>query len=304
MELRTLRYLVAVSDAGSVTAASRVLHVAQPSLSRQLRQLERELGIALFDRRDGRLTLSAAGQQFLPVARDVLHRADAAREAAARIAAGRLERITIAAPGTTLTDVIAPFLATIGPDDPLPAVAEVLPRPIYAELGRGADLVIGTEPPPDDLARLPLANLPVWAYVPAAGHRWSRRRSVRLADLVGETLLVPTTDFHPRWALDQAVGVAGLGYGRLLEFAAPQVAQALAAAGRGVAVVSDDPRFGLHPLRITGPAGPLRISLYAAWEGNHHAAGAIAGLAGRLGVFCVGRYGPGTAPSALPVAVS
>ena len=296
MELRTLRYLVAVSDAGSVTAASRVLHVAQPSLSRQLRQLERELGIGLFDRRDGRLTLSAAGQQFLPVARDLLHRADTAREAAAVIATGRLERLTIAAPGTTLTDVIAPFLATIGPDDPLPAVVEALPRTIYAELGRGADLVIGTVPPPDHLSRLPLADLPVWAYVPADGHRWSRRRTVRLAALLDETLLVPTTDFHPRWALDHAVGTAGLGYGTLLEFGAPQVAQALAAAGRGVAVVSDDARFGLHPLRIAGPGGPLQISLYAAWERNHHATGTIAGLADRLSAFCVARYGAGTAP--------
>ena len=139
---------VAVADTGSVTAAARTQHVAQPSLSRQLRQLERELGIALFDRREGRLTISAAGRLVLPVAREVLSRAASARDAAASLAAGRLERVTIAAPGTTLTDVIAPFVATIGPDDPLPAVRESLPRTIYAELGRGADLVVGTEPPP------------------------------------------------------------------------------------------------------------------------------------------------------------
>jgi DNA-binding transcriptional LysR family regulator len=295
VELRTLRYFVAVADTGSVTAAARTQHVAQPSLSRQLRQLERELGIALFDRREGRLTISAAGRLFLPVAREVLSRAAAARDAAASLAAGRLERVTIAAPGTTLTDVIAPFVATIGPDDPLPAVRESLPRTIYAELGRGADLVVGTEPPPAAIRSMPLAQLPVWAYVPA-GHPWVGRDEVDLADLLRENLLMLTDDFHPRQALDRAVSAEGRGYGPLLEFNAPQVAQALAAAGRGVAVVSDDPRFDLHPVGIVGTRGPVHISLYAAWEPGHHAVHAIAGLAQRLSDFCVARYGPEVRP--------
>jgi len=302
MELRTLRYFVAVADAGSVTAAARTQHVAQPSLSRQLRQLERDLGITLFDRRDGRLTLSAGGRQFLPVARDVLGRADAAREAAAAIAAGRLQRVTIAAPGTTLTDVIAPFLAMVASADPLPTVRESLPRTIYAELGRGADLVIGTEPPPTDLGSLPVADLPVWAYVPS-DHPWRRRTSIALPELLERTLLVPTEDFHPRQALNRAAAAAGLAYSALLEFSAPQVAQALAAAGRGIAVVSDDPRFDLHPIRIdTGSAGdgPLHISLYAAWAPAHHGVEVIRELALRLRDYCVERYGPEVAPRRSP----
>ncbi|MGH3863111.1 LysR family transcriptional regulator, partial [Actinokineospora sp.] len=88
MELRTLRYLVAVADSGSVSAAAAVVHVAQPSLSRQLRGLEAELGVRLFTRDGGRLTLNAAGAQFLPVARDLLARADAAASVAASLAAG------------------------------------------------------------------------------------------------------------------------------------------------------------------------------------------------------------------------
>lgn len=317
MELRTLRYFVAVVDSGSVTAAARETHVAQPSLSRQLRRLERDLGVTLFERRGGRLVPSAAGRQFLPAARDVLARADAVREAAAGIAAGRLEHLTIAAPGTTLTDVIAPFLATTGPDDPLPAVREVLPRNVYAELGRGADLAIGTRPPPGGLDGLPVADLPVWAYVPER-HGWHGRATVPLAELAAEPLLVPTDDFHPRQALDQAMAEARLRYRSLLELGTPPLAQALAAAGRGVAVVSDDPRFGLHPIRIetgrgvsrpearaggedTGgedgrPAGMLHISLYAAWDPAHHGASVLARLARRLRNYCIERYGPSVAP--------
>ena len=53
MELRTLRYFAQVVEAGTVSAAAEALHVTQPGLSRQLRQLERELGIPLFDRMAG-----------------------------------------------------------------------------------------------------------------------------------------------------------------------------------------------------------------------------------------------------------
>ena len=67
----------------------------------------------------------------------------------------------------------------------------------------------------------------------------------------------------------------------MLEFGTPHVSMAVAAAGRGIAVVSDDPRFGLQPLDIIGRRGALSIRLYAAWDREHHAAGAIADLARR-----------------------
>lgn len=299
MELRHVRYFLAVVDAGSVTAASHLAHVTQPSLSRQLRLFESDLGITLFTRSGGRLALSAAGRQFVPVARDLARRADAAAEAAATLAAGRLQHITIAAPGTTFTDVLAPFLATLHADDPLPAVSEEHPQRIYAALRSGADLAIATERPPAGLAFQPLAVLPVWAYVPPE-HLWVGRGSVTVAELVQQTLLLLTPDYSPRRVLDHSVEQGRLSYTSILEFGTPQVAQAVAAAGRGIAVVSDDPRFGLQPLDIIGRHGALSIRLYAAWDREHHAAGAISDLARRLSDYCVARYGPQVAPPPQP----
>jgi len=295
MELRHVRYFLAVVDAGSVTAASTVVHVTQPSLSRQLRLFERGLGITLFNRTGGRLVLSAAGRQFVPVARDLAHRADAAAEAAATLATGRLQHLRIAAPGTTFTDVLAPFLATLRLDDPLPAVSEEPPQLIYEALQSGADLAISTEKPPAGLAFQPLAVLPIWAYVPS-GHHWAARSSVTVAELVDERLLLLTDDYSPRRVLDHWVDRAGLSYSSMLEFGTPQVAQAVAAAGRGIAVVSDDARFGLHPLGIIGARETLHIRLYAAWDREHHAATEIAAVARRLSDYCVERYGPQVAP--------
>jgi DNA-binding transcriptional LysR family regulator len=295
MELRHVRYFLAVVDAGSVTAASAQVHVTQPSLSRQLRLFEKGLGITLFTRTGGRLVLSAAGRQFVPVARDLAQRAEAATEAAATLAAGRLQHIRIAAPGTTFTDVLAPFLATLHPQDPLPAVSQEPPQQIYEALRSGADLAISTEQPPSGLAFQPLAVLPIWAYVPR-GHRWAGQGSVTVGELVNERLLLLTEDFSPRRVLDLCVDREGLAYSSMLEFGTPQVAQAVAAAGRGIAVVSDDARFGLHPLDIIGDRGGLHIRLYAAWDREHHAASAIGELARRLSAYCVARYGPQVAP--------
>ncbi len=87
MELRHLRYFVAVAEAGSLTvAAERKLHTSQPSLSRQIRHLEDEVGTPLLTRRARGIDLTPAGRAFLDHARVVLSQVEAAAEAARRIA--------------------------------------------------------------------------------------------------------------------------------------------------------------------------------------------------------------------------
>src|ERR1700728_3704041 len=88
MELRHLRYFVAVAEEGSLTnAAERRLHTAQPSLSRQIRDLELEVGVPLLERGARGITLTAAGRTFLDHARLALLQVEAAGEAARRAAA-------------------------------------------------------------------------------------------------------------------------------------------------------------------------------------------------------------------------
>ncbi len=94
MELRHLRYFVAVAEEGSVTvAAERRLHTAQPSLSRQIRHLEAEVGAKLLTRSVHGVELTPAGRAFLDHARLILAQVDSAREAARR--AAHLERISL-----------------------------------------------------------------------------------------------------------------------------------------------------------------------------------------------------------------
>jgi len=87
MELRHLRYFVAVAEAGGLTTAAKLrLHTAQPSLSRQIRELEAEVGVELLIRHARGIELTAAGRAFLDHARIALTQAEAAKEAARRIA--------------------------------------------------------------------------------------------------------------------------------------------------------------------------------------------------------------------------
>src|SRR5215470_10614629 len=85
MELRHLRYFIAVAEEGSfLTAAERRLHTAQPSLSRQIRDLESEVGVKLLERRARGVVLTAAGKVFLDHARLALSQVEAAAEGARR----------------------------------------------------------------------------------------------------------------------------------------------------------------------------------------------------------------------------
>jgi LysR family hca operon transcriptional activator len=130
MELRHLKYFVAVVENGGVTAASAALHTSQPSLGRQLRDLERHIGADLFHRDHRRLTLTAAGEVFLTEARLVLALAERAVERAQDAARQQAEGLRV------------------GFDYGLEAINTARLLQVLQGTHRGMDLVMRSQPSP------------------------------------------------------------------------------------------------------------------------------------------------------------
>ncbi|MFD8984170.1 LysR family transcriptional regulator [Streptomyces sp. NPDC059564] len=118
MEIRQLRYFVAVAEEGGFARAAERLHIVQSAVSQQVRRLERELGLTLFERSTRRVALTAAGARLLPEARSVLDAADRTRRTAERIAAGETGALDLGAvrgPGDRVYRLLS-RLADLAPD--------------------------------------------------------------------------------------------------------------------------------------------------------------------------------------------
>ncbi|WP_051426144.1 LysR substrate-binding domain-containing protein [Jiangella gansuensis] len=194
MELRQLAYFVAVADEGGFARAAESLHVGQPAVSQQLRRLERELGVVLFDRTTRRVRLTAEGGRLLPEARAVLAAAERTRRLAAELAGtGSLRLGTSPAPGRRLPDLLA-ALASRAPELRV-RLSTVKLAERLASVRSGvldAALVRDVADAPG-LELLALWTDPVVVALPA-GHPLAARETVRLRDLGG----LPVRLAHPR----------------------------------------------------------------------------------------------------------
>jgi DNA-binding transcriptional LysR family regulator len=110
MQLQQLEYFLAVAETRHFTRAAQQLHVAQPSLSQQIRALERELGAELFHRARGNITLTDAGEALLPLACRMLADADTARAEVQEIARLRRGRVRFGATPSLCTALLPQVL--------------------------------------------------------------------------------------------------------------------------------------------------------------------------------------------------
>jgi DNA-binding transcriptional LysR family regulator len=273
LELRVLRYFLAIADTGSAVAAAAVLNTSQPSLSRQIRHLEAELGVELFERGRGRLRLSSDGRRLLPLARELATRADDLTRLAAESAAPA--PLTVVAPLTFIEEVLAPFLAEPEAAGAIAYPREVPPSDVVRVLEAGeADLAVSSWPVPDHFATRMLTRPVLWAYVPPS-HRLARRRAVEVTELAHEALIVLEREHGTRRLFDEAMMDSAVTYEPHFVTTLPVIAMALSAAGHGVAVVSDEPRFGLHRLAVRVGRVPLRLAMLAAWDRDRYSAPAV-----------------------------
>src|SRR5437763_2381500 len=202
MELRQLRYLVALADERSFTRAAQRELVAQPALSQQIRRLEDELGLPLVDRTTRRVALTAAGELLTERARRVLGEVDAARAELGELAGIRSGRVTIGAMQTLGPFDLPRLLATFHARHPeveltvREEASDTLAEMVRADAVDLAILSVTDRIDRHGLELYELASEELVLLLPR-DHRLAGRRRVRLAELAGEDFI----SFREGWAM-------------------------------------------------------------------------------------------------------
>ncbi len=265
VELRHLRYYVAVAELRHFGRAAERLHMAQPPLSQQIRQLETELGVQLLERTTRRVDLTDAGVAFLQRAREVLAAVDVASAEAQRIGAGLEGRLVVGCVGSATYSLLPSLARTLREE--LPAVdfsfrGEMLvPEQAQALLDGHIDLALLR--PPVDHPDLVLGTLRRERFIVALpeGHRLAKRKRLRLADLRDEDFIVHPA--HGRSVMSGAVLAmcreAGFEPRVRQEVGETSTLVTFVAAGLGVALVPE-------PVQALGVAGTTYRPLVGAGQ--------------------------------------
>jgi DNA-binding transcriptional LysR family regulator len=204
MELRHLRYFVVVAEAENVSRAALKLHVSQPALSRQIRDLEDELGFPLFERSAKSVHLTAAGRTFLAESRAVLQRAEEAIAAARTVSLGSRGELHVGYSPSPTVRILPPTLRAFQESTPNVRVRlhDLSTEEMLTGLREGIlQLAIMVQPSRSMLRGLQfeeLARDPMRLAV-APNHPFARLRSVRLAQALEQAFVIYTRKHYPEY---------------------------------------------------------------------------------------------------------
>jgi LysR family transcriptional activator of glutamate synthase operon len=293
MELRQLRYLVALAEERHFTRAAAREHIAQPALSQQIRRLESELGLPLVERTTRSVSITDAGAALVARARRILAEVDAAH--------AEIERLT----GLETGHVTVGSMHTMGPVDLSLALA------IFHQRHPGVEFTV-REQSSEELAEmlrvdeLDLAFLSVTerieshglglhqlvseelAVILPPGHQLARRRRIRMAELVGEQFISYREGARLRELLVTAGHHAGFQPEVKLESNESQRIRQLVARGLGVAILprSDASSPGATVAVVTLIEPALHRDITLAWrDGRRHSPAAAEFLTLALETF-------------------
>ncbi|WP_219465314.1 LysR family transcriptional regulator [Nonomuraea rhizosphaerae] len=268
MELRQLEYFVTVAEEAGFTRAAARLHVAQPGVSAQIRQLERELGQPLFDRSARQVRLTEVGKAVLPYARAALAAVAGARLVVDEMAGLLRGHVTMGAVTTPSVLDLPGMLAGFHRAHPAVEVTlhESDPGSLVDALRAGRlDLAlagIGDGVPQGLDAQIVVDQALAAAVAPS--HELAGRRSLALAELAGRVLICQPRGTGGRSSLEAACAVAGFAPRVAFEASEPYVLAQLAAKGLGMAVLPESAAVGqdgVRVLEITEPRVRGRMAL-------------------------------------------
>jgi DNA-binding transcriptional LysR family regulator len=275
MDLKHLRTFVAVAEFGTVSKAALRLRIAQPALSRQIIDLEDELGLTLFDRVGRRLLLTGEGEQLLGNCRRLLGYASSLTDQAQELRRGDSGVLKVSSGAHVFDSVFSTFLHHYADHYPNVQVkliegigAEVLAMVERGEAQLGIILDEAVPPGNDHFGSHPILPIESWGACHTSlglGHS----RSIDIRGLALYPLLLLDSSFVLRKTFDAACRLAGFRPNILLECSSPHTLLSLAEAGHGVAIVPSYVqlhRYTLKAVRLTHERKPLREPRSIFWD--------------------------------------
>jgi DNA-binding transcriptional LysR family regulator len=275
MDLKRLRTFVTVAELGSVSKAALRLHISQPGLSRQIQELQQELGLGLFDRIGRRLVLTAEGEQLLGSCRNLLGQANSLDEQAQLLKRGDTGTLRIAASPMQIETVLSTFLPRYAeqyPNVQVRLIEEVGTNTLAmlerGEIHIGIGLLDTVQANDRQFAIYPMRPLELMAACHPS-FPLERGNTVDIARVASHPLLLPDTSFSARKTFDALCRLAGLKPNILMESRAHHTKLALAEAGLGIAIISTSVqtnRYTLRTVRITYEGKPILEPLAVVWD--------------------------------------
>jgi DNA-binding transcriptional LysR family regulator len=244
MDLKDMRYFLAVAEERNFSRAAERLHMAQPPLSRQIKALEDEMGVPLFVRTPKGVDLTEAGEALLAEVPNLLQLAQRAKERTLRAGQGLTGQLEVGLFGSGVLDVIPRMLAKFHAERPeVRIVLHNLTKPEQLQALRERRIHVGFNrliPPEPDIVVETVLREPLVVALPAS-HPLAQRKRIRIADLSGEPLIL-YPNVSPLPGLAQEVIEAFRQEGAVLqveqEVEDVLTAVALVASGFGVAVTT------------------------------------------------------------------
>jgi DNA-binding transcriptional LysR family regulator len=275
MDLRHLRTFVAVAEQGTVSKAAVRLGIAQPALSRQIKDLEVELRVKLFDRIRRRLVLTVEGERLLGYCRGVLVAVGSLTEQAELLRRPDAGVLNVAATPQTIDGVLSAFLARYAKRRPKVQIrlTEAVGASLIALLERGeVQIAISTagaiQASHHSFETIWLPSLEFVAAFNRA-HKLADDTTMDVRSLALNPLLLLDGSFAVRVAFDAACRVAEFKPNIAFESRTPHTLLALAEAGHGIAIVPSvmpTHRYDLQIVRLAYRQKPLREAYAIAWD--------------------------------------
>lgn len=268
--MRQLQALLAVADTGSVTRAAELLHVVQPAVTRQIHNLEAELGTVLFERSRAGMRTTEIGVQVIERARRALSELDRAREEARSSGAGLYGTVTVGLLASTAALLAVPVVSAVTERHPGVRLRVVtgygghLSR--WLEAGDVDVAVTYNQPPAVALEVRPLLDEDLWAVAPPVGGLLAEE-GVSLRDLLQRSLVMPSPPHGIRSLVEGSAARIGLALDIAVETNDAGVQRQLVQGGLGwtvlpgIMVAGEAAGGTLNAAPIVNPGIPRRIVL-------------------------------------------